>query len=118
MDLDKYKDELNKINSSLSALESSDTTNSFLDNSTTTTKSESKFKKYINYIIIGVLTFLLLYLIKPIYILEVQKLKPESTDDQYKMVINKKRFLLIWIISTVIISLALYFYKKFKSKTT
>lgn len=101
MDAVSYQQELKKLQSETSMIENS-ASNIVID-------SPSFIKKYYVYAIILIVNFVLLLIIKPKIILKIDVINKEPV-----MLINKKMFVLVYIIIDIISVLMYYIYSRRK----
>lgn len=108
MDSAQYKREVERLERETSALTSVDDSAEVAEAPTGKFATVMKYKSYI-FILLGVLV--LLYLIKPKYIL---KISTDNDDKTPVMVVDVKKFLICWIVLSLLISAIYFITKKMK----
>lgn len=110
MDVEQYQKEIDMIQQESFDLDRPD--NPSTVSKTTSTGKLAVLIKYKMYIIICILAMVFLYIVKPKYTLKVVK---SGEGDVYEMVIDKKKFAICWIGTSVLFCLVYMFMTKKKN---
>ena len=103
MDTLQYQKEIAKLERELADINVDKTSNS-------SPKQKVSLGKYKNYFLVFLGTFLTLYIIKPKFLLTVTKI-----NDKCVILINKKKFFLVWVVLSLLILFFLYIKSNKKS---